>query len=213
MDKKKPLGYYNYTVILTYIGMLLGFSGILVVIREDYCKAVLLLIGAGICDMFDGAVASTKKRTVPEKRFGIQIDSLSDLINFGVMPAVFVYMISGQTLIAATFSSLYALAALIRLAYFNVSEEERQERTTERRKYYDGVPVTTIAMLLPLVYVVHSKLNLSGNLGFIIMLIVCGTGFLSPVGIKKPNMAGKIVLIIIGLGELFEVLVMGWHMV
>ena len=82
--KRKLIGYYDYTVILTYLGMLFAFSGILMVIGEDYWDAVFCLMLAGICDMFDGAVAATKVRTDSEKRFGIQIDSLSDLISFGV---------------------------------------------------------------------------------------------------------------------------------
>ena len=97
--KKKLLGYYDYTVILTYCGMLFSVRGILRVIGHDYFRTVLYLMIAGLCDMFDGAVAATKKRTVNEKKFGIQIDSLSDLVGFGVLPAVFVYMICGQSLL------------------------------------------------------------------------------------------------------------------
>ena len=45
----------------------------------------LKYMAAGFCDMFDGKIASTRKRTRQEKRFGIQIDSLSDLACFGIM--------------------------------------------------------------------------------------------------------------------------------
>lgn len=92
--KKKLLGYYDYTVILTYCGVLFSLLGILRVISQNYWNAVFCLMLAGVCDMFDGTVASTKDRNASEKRFGIQIDSLSDLISFGVMPAVFVYKLS-----------------------------------------------------------------------------------------------------------------------
>ena len=85
------LGVYNYTVILTYLGMLSGFFGILCLFSGHTEGALLCLLGAGVCDVFDGKVASTKKdRTRSEKRFGIQIDSLSDLVCFGVLPAVWV---------------------------------------------------------------------------------------------------------------------------
>ncbi|MBP5554954.1 MAG: CDP-alcohol phosphatidyltransferase family protein [Lachnospiraceae bacterium] len=213
MKMKKPLGYYNYTVILTYLGMLFAFAGILTSFSGKFLDSVILLMAAGICDMFDGSVASTKVRTDSEKRFGIQIDSLSDLISFGVMPAIFVFMITGQTVLAAFVSALYTLAALIRLAYFNVSEEDRQKTTTEKRKYYNGVPVTTIAVLLPLAYLVQNKFGISGTAGYIVMLVVCGIGFLAPVEIKKPNIVGKICLIIVGLTELLSVLFMGWDLV
>ncbi len=213
MKMKKPLGYYNYTVILTYIGMLFAFAGILMSFAGNYLDSVILLMAAGICDMFDGSIASTKTRTDAEKRFGIQIDSLSDLISFGVMPAIFVFMITGRTLVAAFVSALYTLAALIRLAYFNVSEEDRQKATTEKRKYYNGVPVTTIAVLLPLAYLVQNKFGIRGTAGYVLMLVVVGIGFISPVEIRKPNIVGKICLIIVGLTELLSVLFMGWDIV
>ncbi len=213
MKMKKPLGYYNYTVILTYIGMLFAFAGILMSFAGNYLDSVILLMAAGICDMFDGSIASTRTRTDAEKRFGIQIDSLCDLISFGVMPAIFVFMITGRTLVAAFVSALYTLAALIRLAYFNVSEEDRQKATTEKRKYYNGVPVTTIAVLLPLAYLVQNKFGIRGTAGYVLMLVVVGIGFISPVEIRKPNIVGKICLIIVGLTELLSVLFMGWDIV
>ena len=85
------LGFYNYTVILTYLGMLTGFSGITCLITGNKKGALTCLLIAGLCDMFDGKIASTMIRTKQEKHFGIQIDSLSDLICFGVLPALIVY--------------------------------------------------------------------------------------------------------------------------
>ena len=127
-EKKRLCGYYNYTVVLTYLGMLIGFVGITYTMEGAYRQAVLCLMTAGVCDMFDGTVAATKQRSVREKRFGIQIDSLSDLICFGVLPALFTYNISGKRYSGLLAGCLYLLCALIRLAYFNVLEEERQQR-------------------------------------------------------------------------------------
>lgn len=212
--KKKLLGYYDYTVILTYCGMLLSFYGILRVISQNYWNAVLCLMFAGVCDMFDGVVASTKNRTVSEKRFGIQIDSLSDLVSFGVLPAIFVYMISGKSVLVGLLSSLFVLCALIRLAYFNVLEEERQRQTTERRKSYLGVPVTTIAVFLPAVYLLYDYRLCKSVLCFPILLIAMGIGYLLPVEIKKPGIIGKIGILILGIFEaLGMILFMGWDAV
>ena len=90
-QKQKLLGYYNYTVILTYIGMLTGFIGIVYAFEKNTFGAVICLMIAGFCDMFDGTIASTKERTQQEKCFGIQIDTFSDLICFGALPAIIVY--------------------------------------------------------------------------------------------------------------------------
>ena len=66
-EKKRLCGYYNYTVVLTYLGMLIGFVGITYTMEEAYRQAVLCLMIAGVCDMFDGTVAATKQRSVREK--------------------------------------------------------------------------------------------------------------------------------------------------
>ena len=57
--KRKALGYYDYTVILTYCGMLFAFYGIIKVIDLEYWDAMVCLMLAGTCDMFDGSVART----------------------------------------------------------------------------------------------------------------------------------------------------------
>jgi len=209
--RKRLLGYYDYTVILTYCGMLTAFVGIFRVLASDYWGAVLCLMLAGVCDMFDGAIAATKKRTDSEKRFGIQIDSLSDLISFGVLPGIFVYIISDQNIIVGVIVSLFVLCALIRLAYFNVLEEDRQKETSERRKSYLGVPVTTIAILLPAVYLLYDYKLCKSIICFPILLVFIGIGYLLPVEIKKPGIIGKIGIMIVGILEVVGLLLfMGW---
>lgn len=200
MEQKK-IGYYDYTVVLTYIGMLSAVSGIFMVMNQNYILAVILLMAAGLCDMFDGAVASTKKRSVSEKRFGIQIDSLSDLISFGVLPAVFVYQLSGRKVHCGIISALFILAALIRLAFFNVLEEERQSIDPGSKSFFLGVPVTTIAIILPIVYTLFVKCLLKHTFWFTLMLVVTGIGFITPVKIKKPESLGKVIILVIGIAE------------
>lgn len=213
--KKRLLGYYDYTVILTYCGMLFAFYGILCVLGQKYWEAILCLMFSGVCDMFDGAVASTKEgRTEQEKNFGIQIDSLSDLISFGVLPGIFVYMICGKSRFAAVVASAFVLCALIRLAYFNVLEAERQKKSEGKRKSYLGVPVTTIAVLLPIVYILYDHRICKRVIYFPLLLIAMGIGYLSPVEIKKPGVIGKIGLIVLGALEAIALLFfMGWDAV
>ena len=143
MNKEKLFnGFYNYTVVLTYLNMLCGFMGVISLFYKNFWLATLFLILAGLFDMLDGAVASTRKRTDAEKRFGIQIDSLSDLICFGLFPALFTIVICDFNAVAIICGAAFCLCALMRLAYFNVCEEERQQTEGGRRKYYFGLPVT-----------------------------------------------------------------------
>ena len=80
------IGVYDYTVIATYVSLLFGLAGIYASAHENLPAALLFLMLAGLLDAFDGRIARTKKnRTDTEKNFGIQIDSLCDLISFGVI--------------------------------------------------------------------------------------------------------------------------------
>lgn len=195
------LGYYDYTVILTYLGMLSAFMGILMSVNGNFKAALICLMFTGFCDMFDGAVAATKTRTKSEKRFGIQIDSLSDLISFGVLPGVFVYMFAGKTVFSGMIAAVYTLFALIRLSYFNVREEERQEQSDARRSEYLGVPVTTVALVLPILYLLFSAGIIKNTALLPAMLMLLGICFITTVKVKKPHTVGKIMMILLGIAE------------
>lgn len=186
-NKPKLLGYYNYTVILTYIGMLSGFLGIISASEGNVKKAVICLIVSGVCDMFDGTIASTMKRTDAEKSFGIQIDSLSDLICFGVLPAVITCSLNEGSRIALCISALYALCALIRLAYFNVDEIERQKNSTGGREYYLGMPVTLSSFFVPVIYFTCQYINKEVNTVMMGALVIMAVLFLLPFSLKKPK--------------------------
>ena len=88
------IGFYDYTVILTYLGLASSVLGMTRAIHGDYKFAIFCLAFLGICDAFDGRIARTKKdRTEDEKNFGIQLDSLCDVICFGVFPALICYLL------------------------------------------------------------------------------------------------------------------------
>ena len=181
------LGFYNYTVILTYLGMLSGFTGIVCASSGNLKGALICLVISGVCDMFDGKIASTMERTRQEKRFGVQIDSLSDLICFGVLPAMIVYVsLSGRLRLIPC--ALYTLCALIRLAWFNVDEEERQDRESGRRKVYLGLPVTSAAVLFPVLIGLGTKLRWPLHLLLPLVTLLTAAAFLTPFRLKKPTL-------------------------
>ena len=77
----KLIGFYDYTVILTYLSLISAVGGIALVTSGHPILATFCLLFSGLCDMFDGKVARSKKnRTAEEKSFGIQIDSLTDVV-------------------------------------------------------------------------------------------------------------------------------------
>ena len=202
------IGFYNYTVILTYISLLISAAGIGFAVTGNPFTALFCLMASGVCDMFDGMIARTRKKsTEEEKRFGIQLDSLCDIVCFGVLPAaVGIALAEGQsTLLQAVswgFGALFILGALIRLAYFNVTEETRQATEGGRRTHYMGVPVTTSAMIFPLV--VALSLLLPAPLSLWIypaFILITALAFITPVKIPKSHGKGLVVMGLIGLAE------------
>ena len=129
----KLVGFYNYTVWLTYAGAAAAVCGIFFSAGGHPFWGVICLLFAGATDMFDGKIASTMKRNEAEKNFGIQIDSLCDLISFGVLPVAIGYglgLSGGFFFVSAV---LYIICAIIRLAYFNVDEIMRQKNESGSR--------------------------------------------------------------------------------
>ena len=201
------IGFYNYTVILTYIGLASAVTGIYFAFDKEMplILSVIALLLAGLCDMFDGKVARTKKdRTTAEKKFGIQIDSLCDLICFGFLPGAIGYAVGMNRIYHYFILAFFTLAAVIRLAYFNVMEEERQKKTKEVRREYEGLPVTSVALIMPLLYSFRKNIESIGEGYFTevyaIVMLAVGIAFITRFKVKKPKM--KTMLIFVGIGAL-----------
>ncbi len=203
------LGYYSYTVILTYIGLLSSVYGMTQAIEGHFRMAIACLVVSGICDMLDGRVARTKKdRTEDEKKFGIQIDSLCDLVCFCVFPAFLGYGLGLRGFWGTSAMCLFVLAGVIRLGFFNVMEEKRQSMTTEARKDYQGLPVTSIAIIFPIVYLLRPYLGTVAYLRVLIavMLLVALLN-ISNIRVKKPGnklIALFVVLALVIIGKLLR---------
>ena len=197
------IGVYDYTVIATYLSLLFGLAGIYSASRGNLFAAILFLMLAGMLDAFDGRIARTKKnRTDTEKRFGIQIDSLNDLVCFGVLPAAIGTAMGCTAIWFLTTMAFFTLCALIRLAYFNVMEEERQEGTSEVRKFYLGVPVTSASFIVPAYYLLSLYGGLTDYIVYAIGLFVLGVAFIAPVRGTKPGLKGILFMGLLGIAEL-----------
>ena len=159
----KLIGFYDYTVILTYGNILSSVCGVFLAVRGQYAWAVICLMLAGLCDMFDGTVARTKKnRTAQEKNFGIQLDSLCDMVSFGLLPALLSYLLGMDSWVGIGILLLYCLCGLIRLAFYNVLEIERQRTEDGCNTMFHGLPITSSAVLFPLVFGLQFVLPAAG---------------------------------------------------
>ncbi|MBR1444497.1 MAG: CDP-alcohol phosphatidyltransferase family protein [Firmicutes bacterium] len=201
------IGCYNYTVILTYFGLAVSIYGMVLALGGDQRTAMACLVIAGLCDAFDGKVARSKKnRTEMEKNFGIQIDSLCDLICFGMFPAVVAYSLN----IHAAIMIIFVLAGVIRLAYFNVTEEERQKEEGGKRKYYQGFPITSSSIFLPIIYAALHLARIRTGFAYVepvfaVVMTVLAILFVLDIKVKKPN-NGELAVLSISAIAVFVIL-------
>lgn len=217
------IGFYNYTVILTYLSLISGTVGVMVSLSDKghpFIGAFFLLF-SGLCDAFDGKVARTKAdRSNSEKKFGIQIDSLSDLVAFGVLPASIgaamfrrlslenEHIPRSYTVLIFAVVAFYVLTAMIRLAYFNVLEEERQKQTSEGLKTYMGLPVTSAALIFPSVLLIHYILPADITPIYFAVMLFVGALFVSKIRVTKPGLRGILIMVGIGLLEFIALLLL-----
>ena len=185
----KFIGFYDYTVILTYLSLFSAVFGMICAVDGEFNTSIVCLLIAGICDAFDGTIARTKKdRTEDEKAFGIQLDSLCDVNSFGVFPACLCHSMGVNGKIGMLIGFFYCLCAVIRLAFFNVLEANRQKTEGGCNKAYRGLPVTSISIILPFIY----------GLQFImpehvftmllhVVLVVVAFLFILDFSVRKPN--------------------------
>lgn len=188
-DMKFLIGCYNKSVILTYVGIAFAIFGMMFV--DNLKIALICLMVAGICDLFDGKIARMCKRTEQEKEFGVQIDSLCDVISSLLFPTVILnqvgidYNISKYLIFGV--SVLYVLAGITRLAWFNIT-------TTGKMTHFQGLPVTAITIILPLLFLIFKDFS---SFGYIIVagFIATAIAFVVNMPVKKPSGKGYIVLL------------------
>ena len=182
------IGFYSYTVVLTYLGLASAAMGMILTFQGFAKYALFCLAFSGLCDMFDGKVARLKKaRTEDEKRFGIQIDSLCDVVCFGAFPMILCYSIGMRGPAGISILVFYLIAGVIRLAFFNVMEEKRQDETDEARKYYQGLPITSIAIILPLFCTLRPLLGHRFLSELHICILTVGLLFIINFPLRKPG--------------------------
>ncbi len=217
------IGFYDYTVILTYLSLISAVGGITLVTSDHPILATFCLLFCGLCDMFDGKVARAKKnRTQEEKNFGIQIDSLVDIVAFGVLPATMTIELCSHRWYAYVVSAFFVLAGVIRLAYYNVTEEMRQKDTDEVRKNYSGLPITSSSLLFPFFFCLISVycmkqdhislfLQLFQKNGFRFALCgitaLTGLAYITPFKIRKPQSREMWGILVLGIAMALVLLI------
>jgi len=215
------IGVFDYTVILTYLSAVSAVLGMLTSLSgsgHPYIGCFFLLF-CGLCDAFDGKVARTKKdRTDYEKKFGVQIDSLADILAFGALPVCIGgalirispslnELLSGAEktpkntrtmLLVYGVMMLYLVMGVARLAHYNVTEDERQSVEEGGRMYFQGIPITSACIIFSTVLFFQSITKFDMTITYFVVMFFTALGFVIDVKIPKPGT--REILIMIGIG-------------
>ncbi|MBP7320281.1 MAG: CDP-alcohol phosphatidyltransferase family protein [Lachnospiraceae bacterium] len=193
------IGFYDYTVVLTYISLMCSIFGMTQAIEGRYKTAIVCLAISGLCDMFDGKIARSKKnRTYDERLFGVQIDSLCDVVCFGAFPAVICYLLGVRGILGEIVIAYYCVCSVIRLGFFNVLETNRQLKEDGANKYYHGLPITSITVILPLVFLLNFFVTPDlFRWILLITLFVVGTLLILNFKLKKPTNQQLLLMVVL----------------
>ena len=124
--------------IFTVFNMFSGFLAILQILQGHYITAVILIMAAMVFDFLDGKVARWLQQ---QSEFGVEFDSLADIVSFCVVPSLLVYnlFVADVGLMGALISFFPLLFGGVRLARFNLSA------TPQKKDYFTGLPVPAMA--------------------------------------------------------------------
>jgi CDP-diacylglycerol--serine O-phosphatidyltransferase len=194
------IGIYNYTVLFTLFGTISGVIGINEAAKGNLEIALFCLLVCGFFDMFDGLIARTKKnRSEFELQYGIQLDSLSDVICFGALPTTIALEITKPLGIWSALSILYLVATISRLAYFNVEEAIRRTKESGGRTTYTGLPVTPSALIFPCLYLLSFLLKEGFPVVFLIGILITAGFHVSKLKLPHLNVKGLLICLLVGL--------------
>lgn len=202
------IGFYDYTVVLTYISLMCSVFGMTQAIEGRYKTAIVCLAISGLCDMFDGKIARSKKnRTYDERLFGVQIDSLCDVVCFGAFPAVICYLLGVRGILGEVVIAYYCVCSVIRLGFFNVLETNRQLKEDGANKYYHGLPITSITVILPLVFLLNFFVTPElFRWILLITMFVVGTLLILNFKLKKPTNQQLLLMVVLVAAAVIAIL-------
>jgi CDP-diacylglycerol--serine O-phosphatidyltransferase len=159
--------------VITLLALCAGLTGIRLAIEERYELALGAIVFAAVLDAVDGRVARMIKGT---SRFGAELDSLADFVNFGVAPGLILYFWGLKPLgnIGWIAAMVFAICAALRLARFNVQIED-PNRPPWAGNFFTGIPAPAgaIAVLLP-IYLYFLQVPVPAALTLIYTFVIAG---------------------------------------
>jgi len=166
--------------LFTAASIFSGVFSIISAINGEFDKAAWLIMLSLIFDGLDGRVA---RLTNTCSKFGVEFDSLADMVAFGVAPALLVYLFIGHEFerFGVVVSAIFVIFGAIRLARFNVMT------VSSEPSVFIGVPIPTAAVFVSLLVLLFNKYNLGLEYGLIIMFLSILVSILMVSNIRYPS--------------------------
>lgn len=164
-------GIYLLPNAITLCGMFAGFFSIIASVNGKFTLAAWAIVLAGVFDGLDGWVA---RLTNTSSKFGVELDSLADVISFGVAPAVlsFTWALSPFGRVGWAVAFLYTACGALRLARFNVQKE------TEEKKSFTGMPIPAAAGVVSAFVIFYDNMAWVPDRSYFVLIIVILISFL-----------------------------------
>ena len=142
--------------LFTFLSLTLGLTALKFAIESKWQISVSLVVFASFLDNIDGKIARFLKSN---SNFGVELDSLSDLISFGVTPAIIVYLWSKSLMIDGVWAMVifYAICSSSRLAKFNITSHENKSQ--KDMKFFSGISTPAAAGLTLLPMMLNFRFN------------------------------------------------------
>lgn len=158
--------------ILTIGNMAFGSAALMAAINGAYSYSVLFIFIAAFLDRFDGIVA---RKLNQESELGKQLDSMSDIISFGVAPAILIYelALADFGITGIVFTVIYISSGAFRLARFNVSESNG---------FFIGLPITAAGTVITLSYF---GLSVLPPVFYMFLMVICSLLMVSTFTLRK----------------------------
>ena len=148
--------------MITLTSMICGLTAIQMAIGSEWRNAILLIVVATVLDTMDGAIARLLNAT---SKFGAELDSLADFLSFGVAPATIMYLwiLNDAGKVGWIAGLVFVIASALRLARFNASADEQENKPEWGKYFFSGVPAPAGSglALMPLILYLQLDTDLS----------------------------------------------------
>ena len=158
--------------ILTIGNLAFGGAALMAALNGAYSFSVLFIFIAALLDRFDGIVA---RKFNQESDLGKQLDSMSDIISFGVAPAILMYqlVLSDFGIAGMAFTVIYIASGAFRLARFNISDANG---------FFTGLPITAAGTIITLAYF---GFNVLPPVFYMFLILSCSLLMISTFTLRK----------------------------